>query len=64
MTAPTLVLAGEKSPAQLRKAAEALAAVLPDGKHRPLAGQSHNPSMEALAPALEEFLTYQYDISS
>lgn len=55
VTVPTLVLAGGKSPAQLRRAAEALAGVLPDGRHRLLAGQSHNVSMKALTPVLREF---------
>ncbi len=56
VTAPTLVMAGEKSPAQLRQAALATAEVLPNAEHRELEGQSHNPSMKALAPVLEEFL--------
>ncbi|MCE3246178.1 MAG: hydrolase [Geminicoccaceae bacterium] len=51
---PTLVLAGEKSPEMLRKAAEASAAVLPNATHRLLAGQSHNPNMKKLAPVLAE----------
>jgi pimeloyl-ACP methyl ester carboxylesterase len=55
VTAPTLVLDGEKSPAQLRNAARALAVVLPNATHRTLPGQSHNVSMEALAPVLAEF---------
>ena len=53
--ATTLVVAGEKSDERLRKAAHALAAVLPDARHRVLEGQSHNVSMEALAPVLAEF---------
>ena len=52
---PALVIAGEKSPAQLRSAARALVDVLPNAEHRTLEGQSHNPSMKALAPVLEEF---------
>ena len=55
VTAPTLVMAGEKSPAQLRKAAEAIAEVLPHATHRVVAGQSHNVSMKALAPVLKTF---------
>jgi pimeloyl-ACP methyl ester carboxylesterase len=51
---PTLVLAGEKSPEPLRRAAEALADVLPNGRHRLLEGQSHNVKMKPLAPVLEE----------
>lgn len=52
---PTLVLAGEKSPPELRKAAAALADVLPSAQHRVLQRQSHNPKMKVLAPVLEEF---------
>jgi len=55
VTVPTLVMAGEKSPAQLRNGAQALADVLPDAQHRVLARQSHNVSMKALAAALAEF---------
>ena len=53
------VLAGEKSPTQLRDAARALADVLPNARHRTLEGQSHNVSMGALAPVLEEFYADQ-----
>lgn len=53
---PTLVMAGEKSPGELRKAASSLADVLPNARHRVLERQSHNPKMKALAPVLEEFL--------
>lgn len=53
---PTLVLDGGKSPASLRRAADALAARLPDSERRTLPDQSHNLSMKALAPVLEEFL--------
>ena len=52
---PTLVVSGEKSPAKLRKGAEAIAEALPRGEHRALAGVSHNVKMSALAPVLEEF---------
>lgn len=60
----TLVTAGEKSPQQLREAAEALVAVLPNAEHRLLAGQSHNPSMKALAPVLLEFFDTRDDVAS
>lgn len=53
---PTLVVDGGKSPASLRTAADALAGLLPHAERRTLAGQSHNLSMKALAPVLEEFL--------
>jgi pimeloyl-ACP methyl ester carboxylesterase len=53
---PTLVLDGGKSPASLRKAADALAERMPSAERRTLEGQSHNLSMKVLAPVLEEFL--------
>ena len=52
---PTLAISGEKSPAELQSAARAIAEVLPNGRHHELKGQSHNPSMKALAPVLAEF---------
>lgn len=52
---PTLVMAGEKSPQVLRNAARALADAVPNAEHRLLAGQSHNVSMQALAPVLLEW---------
>jgi pimeloyl-ACP methyl ester carboxylesterase len=55
VTTPTLVMAGEKSPAQLQKAAQALVAVLPNARLHLLAGQSHNPSMKAVAPPVSAF---------
>jgi pimeloyl-ACP methyl ester carboxylesterase len=59
VTTPTLVMAGERSPAQLRDSARALADVLPDARHRTLEGQSHNPSMQRIAPVLEEFFAVE-----
>jgi pimeloyl-ACP methyl ester carboxylesterase len=53
---PTLVVDGGKSPASLRRAADALAARLPDAERRALEGQSHNLSMKVLAPVLGDFL--------
>ena len=53
---PTLVVDGGKSPASLRHAADALAALMPNAERRTLDGQSHNLSMKLLAPVLEEFL--------
>lgn len=52
---PTLAISGEKSPAQLRNASRAIAGVVSNGRHHELKGQSHNPSMTALAPVLAEF---------
>jgi pimeloyl-ACP methyl ester carboxylesterase len=56
ITTPTLVLDGGKSPASLRKAADALAERMPNADRRILKGQSHNVSMKVLVPVLEEFL--------
>ncbi len=55
VTIPTLVIAGEKSPAWARNAVQALAEALPGGQHRTLAGQTHNVAPEALAPVVIEF---------
>jgi pimeloyl-ACP methyl ester carboxylesterase len=58
VTVPTLVLAGSKSPAALRNAAQGLAAVLSDAQHISMAGQSHRKlAMNLLAPLLAEFFT-------
>ncbi|MET0561412.1 MAG: alpha/beta hydrolase [Gaiellaceae bacterium] len=53
---PTLIVDGGKSGGSLRRAADALAARMPNAERRTLAGQSHNLSMKLLAPVLEEFL--------
>jgi pimeloyl-ACP methyl ester carboxylesterase len=55
-TVPTLTLAGGASPDWMREAAENLARVLPAGRHRTLADQTHDVSPDALAPVLAEFL--------
>jgi pimeloyl-ACP methyl ester carboxylesterase len=57
VTMPALVVAGEKSPEVLRSSSRALAAALPNGSFRELAGVSHNLKMKALAPVLAEFLS-------
>jgi pimeloyl-ACP methyl ester carboxylesterase len=57
VTVPTLVLAGGKSEPLLRKAARAIADVLPNVEHRELPKLSHNPNVRLLAPAAAEFLT-------
>ena len=56
VTAPTLVVAGQKSPQQLHSAALAVTEVLPQAEHKVLEGQSHNPSMKAMAPVVAEFV--------
>jgi pimeloyl-ACP methyl ester carboxylesterase len=55
VTQPTLVIHGARSPRSLRVAAKALADVLPEARHRELAGQSHNVSPEIMSVLLNEF---------
>ncbi len=55
VSVPTLVMDGEQSPAFMHRSAEALAALLPHGQHRRLAGQSHGAADEVLVPVLVEF---------
>jgi pimeloyl-ACP methyl ester carboxylesterase len=52
---PTLAVYGTESPAFMGKGAKALAAALPDGRVRALAGQNHDIVPAALAPVLLEF---------
>lgn len=54
-TQPILVMMGGKSPAWMRTANHALAAVLPSAQLRTLAGQTHMVSEKALAPVLVDF---------
>jgi len=53
--APVLIMHGGKTSPLLRDAAEDASALLPNGKLRVLAGQTHNVPAEALAPVLVEF---------
>jgi pimeloyl-ACP methyl ester carboxylesterase len=55
VTAPALVMDGGKSPAWMRNAQRALAAVLPNATHRTLPGQTHMVKARVLAPAVVEF---------
>ncbi len=55
VTAPTLVIAGGKSPAWMRHGMQALADVLPNARRHTLEGQTHMVDPKALAPALVEF---------
>ncbi|WP_282693188.1 hypothetical protein [Streptomyces sp. CC208A] len=55
--APVLVVDGGASPAPVRRAARALAASLPRGRHRTLTGQIHEVAPHVLAPVLAEFVT-------
>ena len=57
LTAPTLVIAGGKSPAWLQNAARALAQALPGASHQTLPGQTHIVKPKPLAPVLAEFFT-------
>ncbi len=52
---PTLVMSGAKSPALLRKAGDAVAAVVPGARRTVLAGQTHDIAAPAAAPVLEGF---------
>jgi pimeloyl-ACP methyl ester carboxylesterase len=55
ISVPTLVIGGEKSPAALRNAVDAVAAALPNARSRFLAGQDHNVSSRAVVPVLVEY---------
>jgi pimeloyl-ACP methyl ester carboxylesterase len=52
---PTLVIDGEGSPEVLRRAAQALAAALPEGRYRTLQGQGHDLVPAVVGPVLEGF---------
>jgi pimeloyl-ACP methyl ester carboxylesterase len=52
---PTLVMDGGKSPAWMRNAMRALAAVLPNAIYRTVEGQTHMIKPKALTPPLVEF---------
>jgi pimeloyl-ACP methyl ester carboxylesterase len=54
---PTLVAFGSKTYAQLKHAARAVAAVLPDATVREIPGQKHNVKAGAIAPVVAEFVT-------
>ena len=56
LTAPTLVIAGGKSPAWLKNAQLALASALPRAEHTVLPGQTHVVKGKVLAPMLAEWL--------
>ena len=43
----------------IRETAQALADVLPDGRHRTLEGQEHNVDPAVLAPVLVKFFKVQ-----
>ena len=56
VTAPTLVLAGGRSPAWMRHAQAAVAAAVPDSRLETLPGQTHMIKPAAVAPVVTEFL--------
>lgn len=55
VVAPTLVMAGGKSPTWMKNAQLALAEILPSSRHRLLDGQTHMLKAEAVAPVLVDF---------
>jgi hypothetical protein len=55
ISAPTLVIGGEKSPRELREAVATVASALPNAHSRFLSGQDHNVSSSAVAPVLFEY---------
>ena len=57
ITAPTLVIDGEKSPPTMDGAARVLVETLPNGQRRTLAGEGHDISPDVTAAVLEEFLS-------
>jgi pimeloyl-ACP methyl ester carboxylesterase len=57
LTAPTLLLIGDRSAPALTKGAKKMAEVLPNAELRELPGVSNDPVAAELAPAIGEFLT-------
>jgi pimeloyl-ACP methyl ester carboxylesterase len=56
VTVPALVLLGEASPGFMMDAGRRIAAALPNGRLRVLAGQDHAAPADVVAPVLTEFL--------
>ena len=56
VTAPTLVMAGGKSPAYMQNSMRSWAETLPNAEHQTLPGQTHMVKKSALAPVLIKFL--------
>ena len=56
VTAPTLVIAGGKSPAYMKNAQAAIAGQLPQGTLRELPGQTHMIRAKVVAPVVADFL--------
>lgn len=57
VSAPVLVLVGDRTAPTLTKGGKAIAAALPQGEFRELPGVSHNPTAAMLAPVIGEFAT-------
>jgi pimeloyl-ACP methyl ester carboxylesterase len=55
ITIPILAMHGSKTDVRLQKAARAVADAIPGAQHVTLAGQTHNVSAAALAPAVMQF---------
>ena len=55
-TMPVLCIGGGKSEAWMQNAQKAIAAVLPNARHRTLDGQNHMVAPTAIAPLIKEFL--------
>lgn len=53
---PTLIMSGEKSSLSLRKAAQSVAAAIPDAQHKVIVGMSHVLKPKLLVPILKKFL--------
>src|SRR5262249_3374451 len=57
VNAPTLVLAGSKSPSWMQNSAQSLAAILPGAALRILGGQTHNVNPKVHAPIVAQFVS-------
>lgn len=56
VTMPVLAMGGSKSDAWMQNAQRAIAANLPNARHKTLEGQNHMVAATAIAPAIKEFL--------
>ncbi|GLQ53868.1 alpha/beta fold hydrolase [Devosia nitrariae] len=56
ITQPTLIVDGSESSAKNHPSADAIAAIIPHASRETLAGQHHDVSIDAIAPAIEHFL--------
>lgn len=56
VTAPVLMMGGSKSDVWMQNAQKAIAANLPNARHRTLEGQNHMVAATAIAPVIKEFL--------